>query len=310
MHLPRGFIPVMLTPFHPDGRVDFSPLARLTEFYLDAGAAGLFATCLSSEMYELTPDERLAITDCVVRASAGRVPVVATGTFGGTVTEQADFCKRMADAGVQAVIVISSLLADAGEPDAVFRERAHDLLRRTDGIPLGFYECPVPYKRLLSPELLGELVATGRVVYHKDTSLDLAQVKAKLAAAGGHPFGLYDAYMPHAVESLVAGSAGLSCIQGNFFPELVAWLCRHFDDPAQTEAVAEVQTFFTRHMDLMHAAYPTIAKYALAKRGFPIAEKTRRAVGPLTPDLRARVDALLNEYEEIGEKCGIRWPVS
>ncbi len=34
-------------------------------------------------------------------------------------------------------------------------------------------------------------------------------------------FGLYDAYMVHAIESLKAGSAGLSCIQGNFFPELI-----------------------------------------------------------------------------------------
>ena len=299
MHLPTGFIPVMLTPFRENGAVDFETLTRLTEFYLDAGAAGLFATCLSSEMYELTPEERLAVTRHVVQAAAGRVPVVATGTFGGTVAEQADFVKKTADAGVQAVIVISSLLAEADEPDAVWMENAHDLLRQTEGVPLGFYECPVPYKRLLSPESLGELVATGRVIYHKDTSLNLDQVKAKLAAAQGHPFGLYDAYMPHAVESLRASAAGLSCIQGNFFPELVVWLCQHFDDPAQTEALDAVQAFFTRHMELMHAAYPTIAKYALARRGFPISEKTRRDVGPLTANLRLQVDTLLAEYEAL-----------
>lgn len=297
--LPRGFIPVMLTPFHDDGRVDFDTLTRLTEYYLDAGAAGLFATCLSSEMYELTPDERLAVTRHVVQAAAGRVPVVATGTFGGPIFEQADFVKKTADAGVQAVIVISSLLADADESDDVWLENAHELLRQTDGVPLGFYECPVPYKRLLSPQHLGELVATGRVTYHKDTSLDLAQVKDKLAASRGHRFGLYDAYMVHAVESLRAGSAGLSCIQGNFFPELVVWLCRHFDDPDQIETVDAGQAFFTKHMDLMHAAYPTIAKYALSRRGFPISEKTRRDVGPLTTDLRGRVANLLAEYEAI-----------
>jgi len=224
---------------------------------------------------------------------------VATGTFGGTIPRQADIVKKTADTGVQAVIVISSLLAEADEPEEIFRERAHELLRRTEGVPLGFYECPVPYKRLLSPQTLGELVATGRVVYHKDTSLDLAQVRAKLAAVGDRPFGLYDAYLVHAVASLRAGSAGLSCIQGNFFPELLVWLCRNFKDPAQAEAVDAVQAFFTKNMDLMHAAYPTIAKYALAKRGFPMAEKTRRDVGPLTAELRGRVDALLAEYRQL-----------
>jgi 4-hydroxy-tetrahydrodipicolinate synthase len=43
-------------------------------------------------------------------------------------------------------------------------------------------------------------------------------------------FGLYDAYAVNAVASLKAGAAGLSCIQGNFFPELIVWLCDHFDD--------------------------------------------------------------------------------
>eukprot|EP01034_Spumella_vulgaris_P003201 gene3201-4132_t len=48
--LPQGFIPVMLTPFLKTGAVDYEGLKTLTEFYLNAGSAGLFATCLSSEM--------------------------------------------------------------------------------------------------------------------------------------------------------------------------------------------------------------------------------------------------------------------
>jgi 4-hydroxy-tetrahydrodipicolinate synthase len=54
----KGFIPVMLTPFKNNGAIDYDALTKLTEFYLEAGAAGLFANCLSSEMYELEPDER------------------------------------------------------------------------------------------------------------------------------------------------------------------------------------------------------------------------------------------------------------
>lgn len=297
MRVPHGFIPVMLTPFHENGAVDYATLARLTDYYLESGAVGLFANCLSSEMYELTPDERLAVTWCVVQATAGRVPVVATGTFGGPIADQADFVKRIADTGVQAVIAITGLLAAAAESDEIWLERARELLDQTDGVPLGFYECPVPYKRLLPPEHLGELVGTGRVVYHKDTSLDLALVRAKLAAVpAGVPFGLFDAYLPHAVASLRAGSAGLSCIQGNFFPETIAWLCANFEVPAQAEAVEAVQAFLREHMDLMHTAYPTLAKYALRQRGFSIGLKTRRDVGPLTPDLRRRTDELLVEY--------------
>jgi 4-hydroxy-tetrahydrodipicolinate synthase len=54
--LPRGFIPVMLTPFNDDLSVDYATLRKLCDYYIDNGAVGLFANCLSSEMYELTAD--------------------------------------------------------------------------------------------------------------------------------------------------------------------------------------------------------------------------------------------------------------
>src|SRR5690606_14572829 len=86
----KRYIPVMLTPFTESGSVDFGGLTKLTEFYLRAGAAGLFANCQSSEMFSLSGEEQHAIVDHVVRVADGAVPVVATGTFGGPVEKQAD----------------------------------------------------------------------------------------------------------------------------------------------------------------------------------------------------------------------------
>ena len=83
--LPRGFIPVMLTPFQDDLSVDFETLRKLCDHYIAAGAVGLFTNCLSSEMYELSPEERLEVIKTVVDQTAGRVPVVATGTFQGSI---------------------------------------------------------------------------------------------------------------------------------------------------------------------------------------------------------------------------------
>jgi 4-hydroxy-tetrahydrodipicolinate synthase len=137
----------MLTPFLESGAVDYDGLRSLTELYLEAGAAGLFANCLSSEMYELSVQERLDVTRTVVEQVAGRVPVVATGTFGGPIAEQAEFVKRIYATGIQAVIIISGLIAEETESDEVFIERAKELISLTDDIPLGFYECPVPYKQ-------------------------------------------------------------------------------------------------------------------------------------------------------------------
>lgn len=303
----KGYIPVMLTPFTESGAVDFDGLTKLTELYLQAGAAGLFANCQSSEMFNLSSEEQLAVTEHVLRVTDGVVPVVATGTFGGPVEQQADFVKRMYETGVEAVIVITNMLAEETESAEVFDERFAQLLDATSGIPLGFYECPEPFKRVLTAEQLRRFVGTGRVIYHKDTCLDIEQIRAKLDATKGVPeFGLYDAYMVHAVESLKAGSAGLSCIQGNYYPELIVWLCNHYDSDEQASQVAILQQFFVDHMDVMHAVYPVVAKYFLQKRGLPISTFTRKDAGIFDETVRKQLDTLYRQFQQLLEQIGLK----
>ncbi|MCJ8210022.1 dihydrodipicolinate synthase family protein [Mucilaginibacter sp. RS28] len=301
----NGFIPVMLTPFKEDGQVDYMGLTRLTETYIEAGASGLFANCLSSEMFELSPSERIAVVAHVLKVTNNRVPVVATGTFGGPIAAQAEFVKEMYATGVQAVILITGLLAQEHEADQVFEDNVMQLLSLTGDVPVGFYECPVPYKRLITPAQLGKFARTGRVIYHKDTCLDIELIREKLAAIEGTKCKLYDAYMVHAVESLKAGSAGLSCIQGNYFPELIVWLCNHYDNIEYKEQVNAVQQFLIDNMDLMHHVYPVTAKYCLQKRGVDISIFTRRDVGSFTSLVQHDIDVLMNQYHLLSEQCHI-----
>ena len=303
----QGFVPVMLMPLRGNGAIDYLALRRLTAFYLEAGASGLFANCLSGEMYDLTPQERLTTTRAIVEVTGGAVPVVASGTFAGTTEAQADFVKAMYATGVEAVIVITGMMAAEDEADTVFSDRVFRLLDLTDNIPLGFYECPAPYKRLISPALLKQFVATGRIIYHKDTCLDIDLVRAKIAAGNGRAFGLYDAYMGHAVASLTAGAAGLSCIQGNYFPELIVWLCDHYDAPAYQAEVQQLQQFLIENMDLMHRHYPVAAKYFLQQRGLPITTTTRGDSGGLTSAVRGEIDGFYANCVAFQEEMGIRF---
>ena len=303
---PREFVPVMLTTFKDNGEIDFDSLTELTEFYLKAGASGLFSNCLSSEMFELTEQERILIVKHVVNITNGAVRVVATGTFGGEISTQADFVKKIYGTGVDAVIVLANMLAAQEDTDEVFNTNMFKLLELTDNIPLGFYECPVPYKRLITPEQLKLFLGTKRIIYHKDTCLNIDQVKQKLEAGKEYDFGFFDAYMAHAVESLKAGSSGLSCIQGNYWPELIVWLCENFNNSASKEEVARVQQFIIDKMDVMHDVYPITAKYYLQKRGLGLSTFTRRQVGDFTEIIRNNIDRLYKNYENLVKKLDLK----
>ena len=297
-NIQREFIPVMLTPFKENGEIDLNGLTQLIQLYLQAGAKGLFANCQSSEMFQLSDEERLLIVKHTLKVADGKVPVVAVGNFGKTIANQADFIHKIYDTGVKAVIIVTSLVAEEHESNEVFNERIFELFNLTGKIPLGFYECPEPYKRVLTAEQLKKFVATGRVIYHKDTCLDIGMIREKLKATNGiESFGLFDAYAANAVASLEAGAAGLSCIQGNFFPELIVWLCNHFNDADSVDQVNKVQQFLVDHMDVIHYAYPVVAKYYLQKRGLPISTFTRTHTEVFTADVKNKVDCLFNEYQ-------------
>ncbi len=267
-----GLWPVMLTAFEEDGSLDLPGVDALVDFYLEGGSGGLFAVCQSSEMYELNDDERLTLAARVVARVAGAVPVVATATFGGALDGQAAFVRRMADAGVSAVVLLPNQLCAAEEDEATLWPRLEHMIEATDPVPLGLYECPLPYHRVLSSQLVSRLANTGRFRYIKDTSRDPACIGPKVEAVRGSGLALFNAAPASALASLRLGAAGLSPVAANLYPDLFCWLCDNKDDPRAEWLQARLSMFEAG----VRPHYPQSAKRFLATRvGLPIGLRTR-----------------------------------
>lgn len=266
--LPRGVWPVMLTPFTGEKGIDWDGVDALTDWYIASGVAGLFAVCLSSEMYHMTDEERLDLANRVVRRTAGRAPVFASGTFDGGMADQADFVRRMADTGVNGVVCIVCQLAGQDQGDAVWQANAEALLEKTGDIPLGLYECPAPYHRLLSPELMGWCAGTGRFRFIKETSCEMRSITKKIEAVRSSPLRFYNANVATLLASLKAGGDGFCGTGANFFPELYVWLCREFE--AQPDAAADLQRFLSVAQKVVASKYKASAKKYLAMQGMDI----------------------------------------
>ena len=263
MTLPQGVWPAMITPLNDDKSIHWPGVDALTDWYIEAGVAGLFAVGQSSEMFALDNEERLALAKRVVDRTAGRVPVVATGTFGGPIAQQAEFIKQMIDTGVQAVTVIASAMADQHEDDDVWQGNLEQLLSLTGDIPLSLYECPQPYHRLIPPERIGWAAQTGRFALLKDTSRSMEAVKAKVKAAQNTSLGIYNADSTGLLASLRAGASGYCGIAANLYPDLVVWLCNHVDD----ERADHVQAVLSTVDPVIHQKYPVCAKYYQQQAG-------------------------------------------
>src|SRR5690554_5245513 len=176
--IPEGAWAVMMTPFDDNLKIDYPALKALVSWYEAAGMSGLFANCLSSEMYNLSDEERIELTRFVVDNS--RLSVVSTGTFYDTAAENIDFIKKIYRTGVDGVVLITSILVDKDSDERAFLDAVRTIVENTGDIPLGLYECPSPYKRLVSSDALAQIVATERFVYLKDTSCVAATVNEKI----------------------------------------------------------------------------------------------------------------------------------
>ena len=298
--LPGGIWPVMLTPFTEMGEIDYKGLEALTEFYIASGASGLFTNCLSSEMFQLSPEERLALTKAVVRFAADRLPVISTATFSQDQEKNVDFIHRIYDKGVACVVINSNQICDESDGELVFRSRLENLLEAADNIPLGMYECPVPYKRLLSQELLVWMASTGRFSYFKDTCCNNNLIRARISVSENSLLSLYNANTPTALESLRDGAAGLSPIGANFYPELYSCLY-HNARKEETMEFMKVWQFLLVNDPLVHELYPFSAKWFLQRRGLPISTHTRNRVPKASKEEMIRLQELLARMEALTE---------
>ena len=261
-----GIIPVMITPFTPENAIDWEGYERLIEWYIDNGAQALFAVCQSSEMQHLSLDERRDLARFTVERVAGRVPVVASGHVSDTRAGQREELAAGAGTGVDGLVLVTNRLASQEEGADAFRARIEDLLGAVPSdLPLGLYECPAPFRRLLSDEEISYCARSGRFTFLKDVSCDLAVVKRRLELIRGTTLGINNANAAIAWPAIQAGVSGFCRVMLNFHPDLYRWIQDHGAD--HPELAEDLATFLVMAAMCEAFGYPKLAKHYHVRRG-------------------------------------------
>ncbi len=221
------------------------------------------------------------------------------------IKDQIKELNAIADCGVDAVILISNRLAGPYESDSVLLERLDKIVNALPKeVALGFYECPYPYKRLLTPEVIQYCVSSGRFYFLKDTCCDIDQIEQKLTLLKGSNMHLYNANTATLVQSLKLGASGYSGVMANFQMKLYSWLVKHWQD--EPEITEEVQSILTVCSFVELKNYPANAKCFLNLSGVEMGEYARR--GDQAPQNATEVMELkqiLSLTSKLEKKLGI-----
>ena len=290
--LTHGVWPTMITPYTDDDKIDYDTIEKMVDWYIDRNVAGIFAVCQSSEMFHLSYDERIELARNVVQCTSGRVQVIASGHISESAEDQvAELC-AVADSGVDALVLLTNRLTIEGAHDDEWKRQCERLLSALPTeIPLGMYECPYPYKKSLSPELLKWCADTGRFVFLKDTCCNPPLIREKIAAVRNTQLELFNANAASLLISLQMGAAGFSGVMANFHPELYAWLCENWQE--HPDDAAELQAFLGLASMAEYQKYPINAKYYQQINDIPIKLHTRKpGLAELTPSQRLEIEQL------------------
>jgi 4-hydroxy-tetrahydrodipicolinate synthase len=129
----------------------------------------------------------------------------------------------MAQTGIDALVLVTNHLDPRNEGSEVFYATLNTLLDTLPAsLPLGLYECPAPYRRLLTDDEFTWCANSGRFVVLKDVSCDLPTVERRVKLAQGTPLNVINANAAIAWPAILAGSQGFSGVFTNFHQNCIA----------------------------------------------------------------------------------------
>lgn len=216
----HGTHTVLVTPFTADGAaVDLPALERLVEFQIENGIEGLIPLGSTGEFLSVSREERTAITETVIRAAAGRVPVLI-GT-GAEDTREAVALAREADGmGADGVLVIPPFYSVPTENELYVHYKA---IADAIGIPVMVYNNPATANVDLTPPILARLSTIAGCCYVKESTLEVTRVRDILAACDGR-MAVFAGVLGY--ESAWLGAVGWVAVCSNVVPRLSADMFR------------------------------------------------------------------------------------
>ena len=269
-----GVWPTMITPYTEANKIDYKAIPKMVDFYYQRGCKGIFAVCQSSEMLFLTKQEKVDLAKAVADANAGRMQVIASGHTATDLKTQLEEIEAMMKVpGVEAYVLVSNALDPNNEGDGVFMSNFEATVKRFPEVDFGIYECPMPYKRLVSLKCLGDMAHGGKLVFLKDTCCDYELIRERIKAVEGTPLRIFNANAASFYDSFVHGGAGYNGIMANYHPELYKFVVDNVKTRAEEAKL--MADLLTELAMIEMRLYPVSAKYHMNLIGIPMSLLSR-----------------------------------
>ena len=279
----RGSMPALVTPFR-NGEVDLDALKHLVEWHIEEGSTGLVPVGTTGESPTLSHEEHESVVDAVVKAAAGRIPVIAGAGSNNTV-EAIRFMRFAEKVGADAALVVTPYYNKPTQRGLIAHFTAvHDCC----DLPIIIYNIPPRSVVDMTPATMGQLAKLPRIVGVKDATGKLERVSQQRSACGAD-FIQLSGEDATALGFNAHGGVGCISVTANVAPRL----CAEFQQATLAGDYAKALEYQDRLMPLHEAIFiePGLvgAKYGLSRLGL-CTEEVRSPLTGLEDSTKSAID--------------------
>lgn len=215
----------IVTPFKPNGDVNYEQLAKNIEHQIAGGTDAIIACGTTGEASCLTHDEHLEVIRFCVEKVAGRIPVIA-GT-GSNCTKTAIFLSQEAQkAGVDGLLVVTPYYNKATQKGLV---EHFTMIAEAVTLPIILYNIPgrTGGVNILPETVLSLCKNIPNIVGVKDATGNISQMVKLMSIADGY-VDLYSGNDDQIVPLLSLGGKGVISVLSNVAPRETHDICEKF----------------------------------------------------------------------------------
>lgn len=289
----RGSIVAIVTPMHADGAVDWERLRHLVDWHVEQGTHGIVAVGTTGESATLGFEEHDLVIREIIKAAAGRVPVIA-GTGANSTQEAVRLTRGAKAAGADACLLVTPYY---NKPTQEGLYQHFKAIAEAVDIPQLLYNVPGRTACDMLPETVERLSAIGNIVGIKEATGELERI-SDLKARCGDDFIVLSGDDATACEAMLLGGNGDISVTANVQPAKMSAMCEAALAGNEAEARRLNDELMPLHQTLFVEANPIPVKWALARMGLG-GEGIRLPLTPLSEAARQQLEPVLVEQELI-----------
>ena len=291
MSIFTGSAVALITPFNPDGSVNFEKLKELIDFHLAHKTDALVVCGTTGEASTLTDEDQVECIRVAAEHVNKKVPVIA-GAGSNDTAHAVNLAKACENAGADGLLLVTPYYNKTTQRGLI---QHYTTVANAVNIPIILYNVPGRTGMSITPETCAELSKIPNIVAVKEASGDISEV-AKVAKLCGPDFDIYSGNDDQTLPILSLGGKGVISVTANVIPDEMHDLCEAYFNH-ETEKARDLQINILGLCDALFCEVnPIPVKGAMNMLGFGVGE-CRLPLQKMSDDHKAFVK---KELEKLG----------